>query len=68
MLQQSYIAGPTLLPFPGVSIELEELCSHLESLFFELLMCLNFDLLSQANDGFEVDILCLLNFLLRFTG
>lgn len=56
VLQQSDITSSTLLPLVGLTNELEELGAHLEGLLLELLIGLDVDFLSKANDGFEVNI------------
>jgi hypothetical protein len=65
VLQESDITSSTLLPLVGILDELEELCAHLESLLLELLVGLDFDFLSEANNWLEVDILRLWSLLLR---
>jgi hypothetical protein len=56
VLQQSNITSPTLLPFIGILVELEELCAHLENLLLKLLIGLNLNFLGETNDWLEVDI------------
>jgi hypothetical protein len=65
VLQQPHIPSATLLPLPGVPVELEQLSPHLERLLLSLLMRLGLDLLRQADDGFEVDVFALLDFFLQ---
>jgi hypothetical protein len=65
VLQESDITSSTLLPLVGILDELEELCAHLESLLLELLVGLDLDFLSEANNWLEVDILRLWSLLLR---
>jgi hypothetical protein len=57
VLQQSNITSPTLFPLVGFANELEELRPHLESLLLELFVCLDFDLLGEADNWLEVNIL-----------
>ena len=64
MLQQSNITCAALLPLVGLTNELEELCAHLEGLLFELLVGLDVDFLSEANDGLEVNVLGFWGFVL----
>jgi hypothetical protein len=56
VLQQSNITSPTLLPFIGILVELEELCAHLENLLLKLLVGLNLNFLGETDDWLEVDI------------
>jgi hypothetical protein len=56
VLQETDITGTTLLPLLALTVELEKLGTHLEHLLLELLVGLGLDLLSQADDGLEVDI------------
>ena len=56
VLQESNITSPTLLPFIGILVELEELCAHLENLLLKLLIGLNLNFLGETNDWLEVDI------------
>lgn len=56
VFQQSHVTSASLLPLSAISIKLEELGSHLESLFLSLFVCLGIDLLSESDDGLEVDI------------
>lgn len=64
VLQKSDISSSTLLPLVGVLDELEELRAHLEDLVLELLVGLDIDLLSEADDGLEVNVLRLGSILL----
>lgn len=61
VLQQPNIASATLFPFSALSIELEELGSHFESLLFCLLVGLGLDSLCQVYHRLELDI-CLFLF------
>lgn len=56
VLQQTHITSTTLLPLLAVTVELEKLGAHLEGLLLQLLVGLGLDLLSEADDGLEVDI------------
>ena len=56
VLEQTDLAGTTLLPLSAVTVELEELGAHLEGLLLTLLVCLGVDFLGKVNNGFEVDI------------
>jgi hypothetical protein len=56
VLQKSNITGTTLLPFLALSVESEQLGTHLENLLLKLFVGLGLDLLRQANNGLEVDI------------
>ena len=56
VLEQSNVAGASLLPLAGVAVEFEQLGAHLESLLFALLVCLCLDLLGQVDNGLEVDV------------
>lgn len=57
VLQQADVTGAALLPFIGVPDELEQLGAHLEELLLGLLVGLDLDLLGEADNGLEVDIL-----------
>jgi hypothetical protein len=65
VLQQTDITGTTLLPLLGLAVELEQLGAHLEGLLLKLFVGLGLNLLSQANDGLEVDVGGLLNLILH---
>lgn len=65
VLQQADVTGTTLLPLLRLAVELKELGAHLEGLLLKLLVGLGLNLLGQVNDGLEVDIGGLLDFLLR---
>lgn len=56
VLQQTHIAGTTLLPLLAFAVKLEQLGAHLEGLLLELLVGLGLHLLGQANNGLEVNI------------
>lgn len=56
VLEQSNITSASLLPFPRVPVELEELSTHLEDLFLRLLVGLSLDLLGQSDHRFEFDV------------
>lgn len=56
VLQKPDITGPTLLPVPGLTVELEQFRAHLKGLLFEFLVGLGLDFLGQVDDGLEVDI------------
>lgn len=56
VLQQSHVAGATLLPLLALTVEPEKLRAHLEDLLLHLLIGLGLHLLRQADDRFEVDI------------
>jgi hypothetical protein len=64
VLQQADVTGTTLLPLFRLAVELEELGAHLESLLLKLLVGLGLNLLGQANNGLEVDVGGLLDFIL----
>jgi hypothetical protein len=55
VLQQSNVAGTTLLPLLAITVESEELGAHLEGLFFELFVGLGLNSLRKADDGLEVN-------------
>lgn len=55
VLQESDIAGTTLLPLTRLAVELEKLCTHLKGLFLQLFIGLGLDFLGKVNDGLEVD-------------
>ena len=63
VLQQSHVAGSTLLPLLSLAIESEQLGAHLKGLFLCFLVCLDIDFLGQADDRLEVDIRLGLNIL-----
>jgi len=67
VLQQPHITSSTLLPLVGLADELEQLRAHLEGLLLHLLVCLDFDLLGEADDGLEVNILGFWGFVLFAT-
>lgn len=56
MLQQPHIARSAFLPLPTLTIELEQLGTHLECLLLSLLVRLGLHLFGQVDDGLEVDI------------
>ena len=56
VLQESNITSPALLPLIGLLVELEELCAHLEGLFFEFFVGFDLNLLCEADNRFKVDI------------
>ena len=56
VLEQTDLASATLLPLSAVAVELEQLGAHLESLLLALLVGLGVDLLSQVDDGLEVNV------------
>ena len=60
VLEQTNVAGASLLPFAAVTIELEKLSAHLEGDLFSLLVRLGVDLLGELDNGLEVDISLLL--------
>ena len=64
VLEQADVTGTTLLPLLRLAVELEELGAHLEGLLLKLLVGLGLNLLGQVNDGLEVDIGGLLDFVL----
>jgi len=57
VLQEPDVAGSALLPLGTLLYELEELGAHLECLLLGLLIGLDFNLLGEVDDGFEVDVL-----------
>ena len=57
VLQETDVASTPLLPLAGLALEDEELGAHLEHLLLGLLVGLDLDLLGQADDGLEVDVL-----------
>lgn len=64
VLEQTHVTGTTLLPFLGLAVKSEQLGAHLEGLVLKLLVGLNLNLLGQPNNGLEVDILALRDFIL----
>ena len=54
VLEKSDLAGTTLLPLPGVTVETEQLGAHLERHLFGLLVGLGVDFLGEVNHGLEV--------------
>lgn len=64
VLQQSHVTSTTLLPLLALTVELEQLCAHLERLLLELFVGLDLDLLSQVDDGLEMDVRGLGSFIL----
>lgn len=56
VLQQPNITSTTLLPLIRLADELEKLCAHLECLFLELFVGLDFDFLGEADNGLKVNI------------
>lgn len=56
VLEQSHVTSATLLPLLALTVEAEQLSTHLESLLLQLLVGLGLDLLRQADDRLEVDI------------
>lgn len=56
VLQESDFTSSTLFPLLALSIELEQLGTHLEALLLEFLICLGLNLLSQADNGLEIDV------------
>lgn len=57
VLEQAHVARAALLPLLGILLEDKELGAHLEELFLRLLVGLGLNLLRQADDGLEVDVL-----------
>ena len=56
VFEQPDITSTSLLPLSTISVELEELGSHLEGLLFSFFVSLGLDLLGQADDGFKLNI------------
>lgn len=56
VLEQSNVAGTTLLPLLAVTVESEQLGAHLEGLLLEFLVGLDLDSLGKADDGLKVNI------------
>jgi hypothetical protein len=54
VLEQTNISRSTFLPLATITVELEELSSHLENLLLRFLIGLGFDLFSEMNDRFEL--------------
>ena len=67
VLEQSYIASPTLLPLSRVAIKAKELGAHLEGLFLELFVGLRIYFLCKVHDRLEVDFWRLWRIILRET-
>lgn len=57
VLQQPDVASSTLLPFTGLTDELEQLGAHLEELLLGLLVGLGLNPLGKLDNGLEMDIL-----------
>jgi hypothetical protein len=56
VLEQSNVAGTTLLPLLAVTVESEQLGAHLEGLLLEFLVGLDLDSLGETDDGLKVNI------------
>lgn len=56
VLQQTHIAGSSLLPLSRLTVKLEELGSHLEHLLLGLFVRLGLDFLGQVYDWLKVNI------------
>jgi hypothetical protein len=56
VLEQSNVAGTTLLPLLAVTVESEQLGAHLEGLLLEFLVGLDLDSLGKADNGLKVNI------------
>jgi hypothetical protein len=56
MLQEPNITSSSLLPLTALTIELEQLGSHLERALFQLFVRLGVDFLCEADYGLEVDV------------
>ncbi len=57
VLQQTHVAGTTLLPLAGLADKLEEFGSDLKQLLLGFLVGLDFDLLGKPDYRLEVDII-----------
>lgn len=55
VLQQPHVTGTTLLPLLALTVESEQLGTHLEGLLLLFFVGLGLDLFGQANDRLEVD-------------
>ena len=56
VLEQAHVTSTTLLPLLAITVELEELSTHLEGLLLQLLVGLGLHLLGQADDRLEVNL------------
>lgn len=56
VLQQTNVTGTALLPLLALTVKLEQLGAHLESLLLELLVGLGLNSLGEADHGLEVDL------------
>lgn len=56
VLEQPHVASAPLLPLAALTIELEQLRSHLERALLQLFICLGVNLLGQVYYRFEVNV------------
>jgi hypothetical protein len=68
VLQDTNIASASLFPLATITVELEELGTHLEGNLLSFLVCLGVDFLGQLDDRLELNVrLFLLSLVLQTT-